>query len=159
MAQLEQLGWKVNHCLTTVQLMAHQSETEVVCSIYKAHTFACKAANVLGRPGTSSSGNKAAPVTFAYKDSQPGTPMRTAPTSGACLACLLGPFSAGPQVSSHPLKPPDTLRVGLRVLRALRGAHCHSVRSSLCMQNLRPCKTALPSACIHCPSFLLKPQL
>lgn len=70
MVQLEQQGWKINHCPTTVRLMGHQSETQGMRSIYKTRTLSGKSANAISSP---SDGETAAPVTLDSQGSQTST--------------------------------------------------------------------------------------
>ena len=95
MVQLEQQGWKINHCPTTVRLMAHQSETQGIHSIYKTCTFSSKSANAMSSPGD---GEMAAPL-WTHKDHRPAPPMKHDSLSE-------------PLPSSGTLSPPDTHKQG-----------------------------------------------
>lgn len=111
MAQLEQLGWKINHCPTTVQLMAHQSETQGICSVYKTY-IPLECENAISSPGTSSPGEVAMPVPPACGESQIGTQCSTI-LSGSQKT--RGPAPNGPQSplpSSGTLSPADSHNQG-----------------------------------------------
>ena len=93
MVQLEQQGWKINHCPTTVRLMAHQSETQGIRSIYKTRTFCSKSANAISSP---SDGETAAPVTLDSQGSQAST------TSEARLALRAPAILRDPESFRYP---------------------------------------------------------